>query len=114
MAKPKRFKLEIELVPCSTWWSNLRKTIPKKKWDTLRKKVYAQYHNKCGICGAKRKLNCHELWSYDDKKHIQTLVNFIALCDMCHHVKHLGLASILASRGQLDYETVINHFMKVN
>ena len=107
-------KLQVELVPSSSWYDNLRKKMPKEKWDALRKQVYLDYSYRCDICEAKGKLNCHELWEYDDKKHTQKLVGFIALCDMCHHVKHLGLASVLASRGELDYEKVIEHFMKVN
>ena len=75
---------------------------------------YANYGYKCGICGAEGRLNCHEIWEYDDKKHIQKLSGFVALCDMCHHVKHIGLAGILASKGKLDYEKVVEHFMKVN
>ncbi len=59
-------------------------------------------------------MNCHEIWEYDDKRHIQKLAGFIALCNMCHHVKHIGLAGILASKGKLDYERVIEHFIKVN
>jgi hypothetical protein len=107
-------KLQIELVPSTTWYNNLRKEIPKEKWDALRRKVYSKYGYKCGICGKKGRMNCHELWSFDDKRHIQTLNGFISLCDMCHHAKHIGLAGILASRGELDYEQVIGHFMKVN
>ena len=59
-------------------------------------------------------MSCHEIWSYDDANHIQTLKGFIALCDMCHHVKHIGLAGILAGEGKLDYSRVVEHFMKVN
>jgi hypothetical protein len=33
---------------------------------------------------------------------------------MCHHVKHIGLAGILASQGKLDYNEVVKHFCKVN
>lgn len=33
---------------------------------------------------------------------------------MCHHVKHIGLAGILALEGKLDYEKVVEHFMNVN
>jgi len=33
---------------------------------------------------------------------------------MCLHIKHLGLAGILASRARLDYDRVIERFMKVN
>lgn len=50
----------------------------------------------------------------DDKKRIQKLRGFIALCDLCHHVKHLGRASQLARQGSLDMEKVIEHFMEVN
>lgn len=107
-------KLRIELVPSTSWYNNLRKQISQREWDKIRKKVYADYGYKCGICGASGKLNCHEIWEYNDEKHIQKLVGFIALCDMCHFVKHIGLADVLASRGELDYEKVVEHFLKVN
>lgn len=112
--KPKEFKLKIELVPSTSWYDNLRKYISKENWDKIRKKVYANYGYKCGICNEEGRLNCHEIWEYDDKKYIQRLVGFIALCDMCHHVKHIGLAGILANAGKLDYEKVVEHFIKVN
>ena len=112
--KSKELKLKIELVPETSWYKNLRKYMKEKDWDQLRQRVYANYGHRCGICGDEGRLNCHEIWEYGDKKHIQKLVGFIALCDMCHHVKHIGLAGILARRGELDYEKVIEHFMKVN
>lgn len=107
-------KLSTELVPSTSWWNNLRKKISKSDWDTLRRQVYTDYGHKCGICDASGRLNCHEVWDYNDTEHIQTLVGFIALCDMCHHVKHLGLASILAFDGKLNYDDVIDHFCQVN
>ncbi len=113
--KPKELKLKIELVPKTSWYDNLRKYTDKNDWDKIRKQTYVNYEHKCGICGNEEgRLNCHELWEYDDKKHIQKLVGFIALCDMCHHVKHIGLAGILAERGELNYEKVVEHFVKVN
>ena len=72
------------------------------------------YGYKCGICTSNGRMNCHELWSYDDRRHVQKLDGFVALCDGCHHVKHIGLAGILATRGKLDYGEVVEHFMKVN
>jgi hypothetical protein len=107
-------KLEIELVPATTWYTNLRKVLPPEEWDRIRKKAYREQGYRCGICGAQERLSCHEIWNYDDDKHVQTLVGFVALCNMCHHVKHIGLAGILASEGKLDYSKVIKHFMKVN
>jgi len=112
--KSSDLKLKIELVPTSSWYDNLRKYTAKKDWDKIRKKAYASQGYRCGICGARGRMNCHEIWEYDDKRHIQKLTGFIALCNMCHHVKHIGLAGILASRGKLDYEKVIEHFIKVN
>ncbi len=112
--KPKVVKLKIELVPSTSWYDNLRKYTLKDDWDKIRKKAYANYGYRCGICGAEGRLNCHEIWEYNDKKHIQRLVGFIALCNMCHHVKHIGLAGILANEGKLDYEKVVEHFIKIN
>jgi len=113
-ARPKELKLKIELVPSTSWYDNLRKYIHKKDWDRIRKQAYANYGYKCGVCGDEGRLNCHEIWEYDDKKHVQKLVGFIALCDMCHHVKHIGLAGILADEGKLDYKEVVEHFIEVN
>jgi len=111
----KVLKLTIDLVPETSWYDNLRSKMSNKDWDKLRRSIYAAYDYKCGICGKDNtQLHCHEIWEYDDKKHIQTLKGFIALCVMCHHVKHIGLAGILAGQGQLDFEDVIKHFMKVN
>jgi len=107
-------KLHIELVPQSLWYLNPRTAMGRKEWDKLRKEIYAKYGHRCGVCGAQGRLNCHERWLYDDEAHVQTLVGFIALCDWCHHVKHIGLAGILAMDGKLDYERVIQHFLEVN
>lgn len=112
--KSKELRLKIELVPSTSWYNNLRKCTTKKEWDKIRKDVYADYEYKCGVCDAEERLNCHEIWEYNDKKHIQKLKGFIALCDMCHHIKHMGFTEILASEGKLDYEKVVEHFMKVN
>jgi hypothetical protein len=59
------FKLTIELVPSSLWWMNPRKSMKRTQWDTLRKQIYQQYNNTCGICGAPGvRLSCHERWVY--------------------------------------------------
>lgn len=111
---PESLPLTIELVPQTSWYDNMRKALPKTEWDRLRQRTYAAYGHQCGICGAKGKLHCHERWVYDEHTRTQTLIGFIALCEWCHHVKHIGLAGVLASRGQIRFECVIRHFMKVN
>lgn len=107
-------RLTIELVPSPCWYGNLRKALPKREWDKIRKSVYAEYEYKCGICGTEGRLECHELWAYDDENHVQALRGFIALCPLCHRVKHIGLTGKLADEGIVDYEAVVQHFMKVN
>ena len=107
-------KLTIELVPQSSWYSNLRKAVSRQDWDEIRKEAYRACAYRCGICGADGRLECHERWAYDDENHVQRLLGFVALCALCHHVKHIGLAHILAQQGQLDYEQVVAHFMRVN
>ena len=114
MKRNKNLELQIELVPLSSWWGSFRNKIPRKKWDEIRKKIYSKYGYKCGICGAKGRLNCHEIWEFDDEKHVQKLIDFIPLCNRCHFVKHIGMAEILASEGRLSYERIVEHFMKIN
>ncbi len=110
----KLLKLTIELVPSTSWYNNLRSMMKREQWDVLRHKVYKDYGNKCAICGTDEQLSCHEIWSYDDEKHIQKLTGLIALCELCHRVKHIGLTELEGHRGKLAFEKVIEHFMKVN
>ncbi len=107
-------RLTIELVPETCWYSNMRSALPRDEWDRLRRQVYADYGHRCGICGARGKLHCHERWHYDDAAHVQTLQGYIALCAWCHHVKHIGLAELLAAQGKVDFARVVAHFQRVN
>ena len=110
----KKLKLTIELVPASAWSNNLRSLLKPQMWNDLRKSVYKRYHYKCAMCGSGGRLHAHEVWEYDDKKHIQKLAEIIAPCSKCHAVKHIGLAGIQASEGKLNYDNLVKHFMKVN
>jgi hypothetical protein len=107
-------RLTIELVPATCWQANLRDVLPRPAWDALRRRVYASFGHHCAICGASGCLHCHEVWRYDDTAHIQTLDGLLALCELCHHVKHIGHARLLADQGKLDYERVVAHFLRVN
>lgn len=114
MAALPPLRLSVELVPHPCWYSNMRQVVPRSTWDVLRRQVYAKYHYQCGICQMRGRLHCHEIWHYDDVQHVQTLQGFIALCEWCHHIKHLGLAGILADQGKLDYDRLVAHFLAVN
>jgi len=93
-------KLSIELVPKSAWGRNLRQLLSTDDWDILRKRQYALAGGVCEICGESGKdqgfreaLHCHEVWDYDEGTGIQKLVRLIALCPICHDVKHFGFST---------------------
>ena len=122
-------KLEIELIPTTCHYSNVRSMVTTVEWDKIRKLSYASANNKCEICGSdglkqgyKHRVECHEVWEYDDVNHIQKLVKLVSLCVICHQVKHIGRAIIigkeLACHQQLikvnkwTQEQVVEHIME--
>jgi len=108
-------RLIAELVPSTVWYSSLYRLLPREVWNGLREKIITENGRKCQVCGeTEGKMNLHEIWSYDDAEFVQKLDGFILLCEMCHHIKHIGLAGILAKEGKLDYDKVRKHFCTVN
>lgn len=84
-----------ELIPRTTWFNNLRSFVPQSTWDIIRKQCYRDANYRCEICGGKGEkwpVEAHEKWRFDDEKRIQYLDGLIALCPMCHKVKHIGFA----------------------
>ncbi|HEY59164.1 MAG TPA: HNH endonuclease [Anaerolineae bacterium] len=104
--------LGVELVPRTCWFSNVRKNVKRSEWDRLRKASYEKAGYICEICrgrGEKRSVECHEIWEYEDERHIQVLKGLISLCPRCHETKHIGLAG-LHGRGEI----AKNHLSKIN
>lgn len=105
-------KLEVELVPSTCWFSNLRSVLEPIQWNVVRRRCYRNAKYKCEICGGKGKkwpVECHEVWEYNDLKNIQRLVRTIALCPDCHEVKHIGRASATNHLAR-----ALKHLYKVN
>ena len=109
-------KLTIELVPETCWFKNVRSEVTKERWTELRNNCYNKAGHKCEICdstgkkqGFNHNVECHEVWKYDDKNKIQRLEKLIALCPLCHKVKHVGLARVNGEE-----KLVLKHLMKVN
>jgi hypothetical protein len=110
------YKLTIELVPRTCWYSNVRSNVTKNEWDVIRKKSYEHANHVCEICGdvgtnqgVRHNVECHEIWDYNDETKEQILLGLISLCPYCHKSKHVGLAQM---NGEL--EIVVNQLMKVN
>lgn len=106
-----KLKLEIELVPKTCLFSNLRKVLTQSEWDKVRKYTYGlSKDHSCMTCGTKiSRLNAHEIWEYDEENHIQKLVGLIDLCDDCHLVKHIGFAQLNGK-----YFQAAEHFCRIN
>ena len=105
-------KLTIELIPQTSFFSNLRSLLSASEWDKIRKGCYKYANYKCEVCdgvGPKHPVECHETWEYDELTGVQKLVNLVALCPNCHEVKHIGLAGIKGRRDE-----AIAHFCKIN
>lgn len=112
----KPMKLTIELVPISSWYRNVRSNVSRERWDELRFECYNKAKFLCEICGEDgnnqgydHKVECHEIWDYNDETHVQKLIGLIALCPLCHKTKHSGFAGVNGEE-----ELVIKHLMKVN
>lgn len=94
--------LTVELVPKTSWYQNVRSHVSKDVWERLKKIIFGRARYKCEICGGRGEkwpVECHEVFAYDDERHIQTLESLIALCPACHEVKHIGLAAMRGRRG---------------
>jgi|SRR5579859_406360 len=105
-------KLSVELVPESSWGSNLRSMLSRAEWDVLRKACYKKANYRCEICGGQGRqhpVECHEVWEYNDQAHVQKLIRLIALCPACHEVKHMGRAEIIGRGPQ-----AFAHLLKAN
>lgn len=110
MDKTVELKLNFEPVPDSCWYSNLRTLLKPSVWDAIRKRAYAEANGRCSICKrAVKRLEAHEVWSYDIGKETQKLEKVIAVCHDCHSVIHIGRTQLMG-----DEDRAIAHFMKVN
>ncbi|MBR2614087.1 MAG: HNH endonuclease [Clostridia bacterium] len=106
----KDYKLNIELVPDSCWYSNLRSLLKPSMWDMLRKKAYKNADGRCQICGRKvNRLEAHERWTYDEETATQSLKEIVAVCHNCHSVIHIGRTQLLGKGEEAE-----KWFMKVN
>lgn len=105
-------KLLVELVPQTSWGSNLRSRLPKAEWDRFRKEAYRLANHKCEICGGvgpRWPVEAHEVWEYDDETHIQKLVRIEAICPNCHGVRHFGRSQAVGNG-----EVALRHLMATN
>ncbi len=102
-------KLSFQLVPSTSWYSNVRSIFPAA-WNQISKEVRKE--GRCEICGTQTdisRLEAHEVWAYDDNTHVQTLSRIVSVCKACHTTMHIGLAQVKGF-----YEEAMEQYVKVN
>ena len=111
-------KLEISLMPRGSWGKSLAQLLDFKVWGELRREVYKRFNHSCGICGVSNKvLHCHEVWEFQEKKKLQVLRGFIAICEDCHSIIHFGFTLKEIEKGKKtrsELKRLVDHFCKVN
>jgi hypothetical protein len=106
--------LFVDLIPKTSWFTNVRSAVDHTGWDRLRRMVYRRAGYRCEACGAAEnrargvRMEAHERFAYDVRGGIQLLVRLVCLCSQCHTATHMGLAGI---RGVQD--EAIAHLMNV-
>lgn len=84
----------VELVPRTCFYTNVRSNVTKGEWDVLRRAAYKRAGYTCKGCNVNGRLEAHEIFSYNDANKLQKLEDIIALCHLCHMAHHLGFAKI--------------------
>ncbi|WP_294570092.1 hypothetical protein [uncultured Arthrobacter sp.] len=90
----------VDLVPASCWFTNVRSCVSSVDWARLRRPVLSRARHRCEACGngedrrARRWLEVHERWHYDEPGGVQALRRLICLCSPCHLVTHFGYANV--------------------
>lgn len=109
-------KLGLHIIPSSSFGANLRNQMSAREWSKLSRKVRGENNFTCQQCGSQEDrsrrwyTHLHEIWEFDDKKHIQKLVGFECLCPDCHHIRHW----MFSEYKQLDLDYLIDHACRVN
>ncbi|MBT0773834.1 hypothetical protein KIH74_33120 [Kineosporia sp. J2-2] len=92
--------LFVDMVPSTCWFTNVRSCVAPRDWERIRRMVTARAGQRCETCGApedraaRRWLEVHERWAYDEATQVQRLGRLICLCSDCHTATHYGLAGI--------------------
>ncbi|MGI5353510.1 DUF5710 domain-containing protein [Streptomyces sp. CA-250714] len=96
--------LFVDLVPSSCWFTNVRSCVAPRDWERLRRMINGRAGRRCEACGrgedrtARRWLEAHERWEYDEESGVQRLRRLVCLCTDCHTVTHFGLAEVNGRR----------------
>ena len=83
-------------MPKALWGRSLAALARKQskfgpKWQGIRQKEFSRTNGRCESCGGQAR-SLHEIWDYDDARHVQRLVGFEPVCELCSLTQHMGRA----------------------
>lgn len=90
--------LKPAMVPVPLWKRSVCQTLgPKSKaWRSIRQQVIDEVSGTCDYCAQYyengKNMVCHEIWEYDDQRHMATLMDFALACRDCNFALHPGAA----------------------
>lgn len=86
--------LKFQLIPQMFKNINLHnekiRIIEPDKWKEISSKVRDE-QKECHYCGrgfVRFELEAHEVWVFDNVRHVQKLVDIVSACKLCHHTIH--------------------------
>ena len=100
--------LYVDLVPSTTWTTNVRSALSGSMWSAVARTCRARAGMACELCKAVLdrttvpwsedhsktfRLDCHERWSFNEQNGVQRLERLLTLCYECHAATHLGRSS---------------------
>src|SRR6185437_2455698 len=111
--------LFVDLIPSTSWFTNVRSAVDRRDWERLRQMVYRRAGYRCEACGCHRDtpaglhMEAHERFSYNLATGLQKLRRLVCLCTACHGTTHFGFAHISgeeqAAMGHLQFVTGMNY-----
>lgn len=108
--------LFVDLIPSTSWFTNVRAAVSPRDWERLRRMVCRRAGNRCEVCGSHLDhpaglfLEAHERFAYDTRRRVQVLRRLICLCTACHGTTHFGFTSL---GGEAEEEAALAHLQFV-
>lgn len=110
----KKLGLRFVFIPAGIAHKNLASVLPGTEWERLRRLVVERAGARCEACGSKVSPRCHEVWKFNDRRHVARITRLRALCESCHVATHADSEKDLRMVGRDSHISVKEHFMRVN
>ena len=119
MARKKKQKLVIEIIPGAVWTS-ADKTLFRKTdlWINFRNKIIKE-RKKCELCGYTKRMTTHHIYMNDSAESYSDLRDerFKCLCQGCHKTIHRIFKSYTKKKDPIvpdpRFEIILNEFIKL-